>query len=69
MEVCRVYLDHAERNNKPGTFKIRAAFLFDFTTGFAACFRTNGKTPTKQDRIHPGFGSIAARELIPYHIE
>ena len=38
-DVCQRYLDHARRENAAETYRLRADFLFDYCSGFAASLR------------------------------
>lgn len=69
MEVCRAYLEHAEKHASPATLKMRAEMLFDFCTGYPPRFRDSAEKPTPKDKIHPGLREKPVGDLIGKDIE
>lgn len=74
LEICTAYLAKAkEERGKNRTFQDRAETLFDFCFGLPARFlgldgKPKGK-PTRDDKLHGGFGGLAASELKPLDID
>ncbi|MEX1039741.1 MAG: hypothetical protein WDZ51_03865 [Pirellulaceae bacterium] len=68
-ELSEHYLAHAKRTNgADATQNIRAAMLFDFSTGYGRKWLGSKDDPTPADRIHPGYGQMAAEQIQPFHV-
>lgn len=71
-EVCQTYLAKCKATDRPKTFAMRADALYDFCTGFPPRFRKRdpgGDKTVKRERIHKGYGDLAASELIRLHLD
>lgn len=71
LEGCQLFLKETEGEE---SHAYRANYLFDFCSGYPACFRDKGdgksrRKPTSSDRIHKGYASRSIVELIPYDID
>lgn len=68
LEVCDAYLAKVKDDGALTTYKARGDILYDFCYGLPARFRKGG-TPTPKDRIHPGYGSKLAADLLPIDLD
>ena len=66
MEACRLYLDFAKKGSAE-TYNLRRGLLFDLCTGYPA--GVQDREPTAEDRIHPGYGGMEARDLTTLIVE
>jgi integrase len=69
MTVCQAYLDKVKAEGSPKTYADRADTLYDFCTGFPPRFRESEDKPTKDDRIHKGYGGKQCYEIIGADID
>ncbi|MGA2255515.1 MAG: hypothetical protein ABSG53_12700 [Thermoguttaceae bacterium] len=68
-DACQRYLAYAERHSADATVTLRRGFLFDLCTGFPAGFADRPHEAKPEDRIHPGYGKKAAKDLTPADME
>jgi hypothetical protein len=67
-ELSQHYLAHIQRTNGAvATLELRADTLFDLCTGFGRKWRKGRAKPAAKDRIHVGFGNLAATDFRPHH--
>lgn len=68
-ELAERYLANIKRDKgAESTRETRADFLFDLCYGYGRKWRLATAEPTAMDRIHPGYGELAAEEFRPYHV-
>ena len=61
--IADAYLAWLKSNWSENTFKIRAAKIFNFVTGYPPRFRTFKEQPDIKLRQHSGFGKVLVSEL------
>jgi site-specific recombinase XerD len=68
-DLAQHYFAHIERTNgAASTLKARADTLFDLSTGYPSKWREAKRKPAAADRLHEGYGKMAAEQLRPHHI-
>lgn len=68
-ELAKHYLADIERTKGADTTReARADLLFDLCTGFGRKWRGSDEQPNSDERIHDGYGRMAAEQLRPFHL-
>src|SRR4029079_6867113 len=68
-ELATRYLDNIKQTKgAESTFDYRAPVLFDFVHGYGRKWFDKPQLATSNDRIHAGYGIMAAEDLRPHHI-